>query len=203
MSGPALGHGFPPAHPVARCELDRPPKRYVRVVREQSHGRLVVLGAGGGVADIADLVQRTQAPGGDVELVGLLDDGVPVGTSAYGHEVLGRLSDWTEHVDVRFVHTMRSARLHARVADIVGSLGIPAERWVTLVDPDASVAPSVSIGRGSFVCPGAVVAPNVIIRDHVSIGPNATIGHDTTIADWTIVAPSAVIGGRVTVETSC
>lgn len=162
--------------------------------------QLIVVGAGGGVADIADLVERSRAAGARIEIRGLLDDGRTVGDTAYGHPVLGPLTSWVDHPRAVFVHTIRNATSHDRIGEVIERLGIPAARWATLVDPMATVASSVELGPGSFVCPGAVVAPGVRIGAQVSIGPNVTVGHDTVIGDWSILAPACVVGGRATIE---
>jgi len=161
---------------------------------------LIIIGAGGGVADIADLVLRAQRNGIAVELAGLLDDNVPDESIVYGHRVVGRLADWTRFDNALFVSTIRNEAVHHRHEAIIAPLGIPRERWATLTDSAATVAAAATVGPGSYVCAGAVVAPGVAIGDHVSVGPNSTIGHDCVLDDFVVVAPAAVIGGRVTIE---
>lgn len=164
---------------------------------------LIVIGAGGNVADIVDIVERVNSDGHRLQLVGLLDDHVEVGAVRYGHGVLGPLSDWRRHVQACFLSSIRNDAMHYRHEAIIEALGIADDRWASLVHPSANVSRRASIGRGVYVCSGASIAAGAQIDDHASIGPGAIVGHDSRLQEYAIVAAGAVVGGRVDVGRAC
>lgn len=83
---------------------------------------------------------------------------------------------------------------------LIESLGVPYERWATVVHPRASVSGRARIGRNVLIMAGAVVTSNAVIGDHVCVLPNAVIHHDVTVGDWSLVGSGVVLAGGVVVE---
>lgn len=165
--------------------------------------RLVVIGAGGNVADVSDIVRTLQREGTDIEIVALLDDVADLGEHRYGHHVTGPLGDWPRHDGARFISSIRNTATHRHHREIISALRIPPDRWVTLVDPRAHVSELATLGHGVYVCGGAALAAHARIGDHASVGPGAVIGHDTELRSGAIVAAGAVVGGRVVLGENC
>jgi acetyltransferase EpsM len=86
-------------------------------------------------------------------------------------------------------------------ARLIASLGIPEERWISVIHPTARVARDVEVGAGSFVAAYAVVQPGARIGRHVSIRAGANIGHDAVIEDFAYVGPNATLSGRAILQT--
>lgn len=73
---------------------------------------------------------------------------------------------------------------------------------VSIIHPTAYVAPSATIGKGTFIAPQAVVSVNAKIDDHSIIHIHSSIGHDCQIGQYCAVLPGARISGNVTLEDS-
>jgi sugar O-acyltransferase (sialic acid O-acetyltransferase NeuD family) len=165
--------------------------------------RLVILGASGNALDILDVVEAINAREAAWDVVGLLDDNLPVGGRFAGLNVLGGLAKAAELGDCWFVNAIGSDRSFRRRPEFVASTGVPPERFATLVHPLASVSSRARLGQGVCANPGVVIAGNVRVGRHVWLGSGSIVGHDTTIEDHTLVAPGAVVSGFVTLGTAC
>ena len=82
------------------------------------------------------------------------------------------------------------------VADLVARGGVP----VTVVHPQATVAPDSAIGTGGVVMAGAYVSSSVTLGEHAIVYYNATIGHDAVLDDFVSVFPGANVSGSVLLE---
>lgn len=71
-----------------------------------------------------------------------------------------------------------------------------------LVDPNAFVDDTASLGEGSQVLPGAVVAAEASIGDACIINHRASIDHESTIGNGVHIAPGATVCGLVTIDTA-
>lgn len=161
---------------------------------------LIVLGAGGNVYDLLDIVQALSAAGHDWKIAGYLDDSRPVGSMHIGYPVLGPLRDAMRFQAHMFISTIRNEKTHKRSPEIIALTGLPLERFATLVHPNAGVSPYAQLGRGVYVNYGASVAGGVVVGNHTSVGPGSIIGHQTVIGDHVILAPGSIISGEVHVE---
>jgi UDP-3-O-[3-hydroxymyristoyl] glucosamine N-acyltransferase len=75
---------------------------------------------------------------------------------------------------------------------------LPAD-YLTLIHPDATVAPSASMGKGCFAAAGVRVSTAARIGDHTILNLNATVGHHASTGCHVIVNPAAALSGRVAV----
>jgi len=164
---------------------------------------IVLLGAGGNVNDVLDIVDALAAAGRSVRVRGILDDYREQGAKHLGLPVLGSLSAARSIPDVLFVSTIRNESMHRSHPELVAKLGLDRTRFTSLVHPVAHVSPRAAIAHGVYVCAGASVAGGVVLHDHCSVGPNATVGHDTQVNAFAVIAASAVISGGVQVEQGC
>src|SRR3954465_5856314 len=120
MATPAPRSGATRSRPVPTCVPEG------RVVIKESQAvdgpgstaddqaPLIVLGAGGNLADILDIVDAMEARGERVALPGLLDDSRPVGSTYRGLPVLGPLADWRAFPSCRFISSIRNQETHHR-----------------------------------------------------------------------------------------
>jgi len=161
---------------------------------------VAIFGGRGGGTVAAQAILNQTASGGALRLHGFLDDAVPAGTSVLGAPVLGRFESWKSlPEDVRFAAPLHKVgRMVERAARIRG-LGIPADRWTTVIDPNAEIPESVSIGAGCVVSAHAVCQPGASLGNHVAIRSGAGIAHDCSIGDFAFVGFNAAVCGYVTV----
>jgi acetyltransferase EpsM len=163
--------------------------------------RIVVLGGPGDGLVVAEAVHQAVSAGEAVELVGFLNDVLPVGEILQGVPVLGRFEDWGKlDDDIEFCPAVQKVKdMQARVTRIE-SLGIPEERWGTVIHPRAVVASDVKIGAGAFIASCATVQPESRIGRFASLRAGAMLGHHCVVKDHGYVGPNATMCGRSTVE---
>ncbi len=133
------------------------------------------------------------------ELVGFVDDEVTKqGKSPWGHDVFDR-SAFARFPDVQVLAVPGSPTSFKQRAGVIRGLGLPDERFATVVHPSASVSGLARLGRNVLVMAGVVVTSNAVIGDHVCILPNSVIHHDVRIGDYTLVGSNVTLAGHVTV----
>ena len=119
---------------------------------------LVIVGVGGFSRETAQAVHMVQRHGPAVwDPCGFVDDDpAEPGTIVDGLPVFGTIGTLATSPDAMVVvGTGRPDNYTSRRA-IVGRLGLPAERYATIVHPDASIAPTTAIGVGTVILAGTV-----------------------------------------------
>ena len=148
-------------------------------------------------------IEALDCLGDAYRLIGFVDDtqekqGANVqGSSVYGREVLAR---WPE---ARILAVPGSPTSYRMRKQIIESLGIGADRFVSLIHPSASVSQLAQIGRNVLIMAGVVITSNAIIGDHVCVLPNTVIHHDVVIGAWSLIGSNVTIAGYTTVGENC
>jgi sugar O-acyltransferase (sialic acid O-acetyltransferase NeuD family) len=156
--------------------------------------RLLIVGASEHGRSVLDVAKRA----GAYEVVGLLDDGRPVGGTVLGVPVLGPVGA----LDQLRAETGASAifvaigdnMVRRRVAHRIRALQ-PLLPFAVLVHPSAQIGMDVELGEGTVVHAGAVIGPGSRVGAQVIVNTRASIDHDCRLADGVSVAPGAVLGG--------
>jgi len=157
---------------------------------------VIVLGAGGNCRDIVDAMLDA----GGFEPLGYLDDDpAKIGSSLGGYPVFGPLSSWRDH-DAFFVDGLNGDRLTGRKAALLAGLGIPHERFATVVHPTASVSRMATVGIGTVLLQNVTINSEARIGDHVMVLPNSVVSHDAIVDDYCYLTPGVVLAGYVHVE---
>lgn len=117
-------------------------------------------------------------------------DGLPV---LGGSDLVHEMTDAAVLVCVANAHRPRG-----RLA-VVSRLGLPADRYATVVHPAASVAAGTAVGPGTVLLAGAVVTAPLRLGAHVVAMPHVLITHDDEVADGVTFAGRASLGGSVRV----
>jgi sugar O-acyltransferase (sialic acid O-acetyltransferase NeuD family) len=161
---------------------------------------LVIVGAGGSAGDIAGMVEHINQRKARWRLVGFLDDDAAKhGCSIAGYPVLGSIAAAADFPDCRFVVGMAHYRRRFIRRTVVERMGLPAERFATLIHPMSSVSRRAKVGAGTIVFENAVVSHGATLGNHVYVGQLCYVGHDAVIEDWATMAPGSGIcgGGRL------
>ncbi|WP_248961931.1 acetyltransferase [Sphaerisporangium perillae] len=163
--------------------------------------QLLIIGAGGFARETAQLVHAINDVSPTWDLLGHLDDDpAKHGTLVDGVPVLGGSGEAVEREEAQVVVCTGSPRDYGSRARIVARLGLPSERYATLVHPSASVSRSSSIGPGSVVLAQVALTAAVTVGAHVSVMPHVTLTHDDVIGDFATLAAGARLAGGVHVE---
>jgi sugar O-acyltransferase (sialic acid O-acetyltransferase NeuD family) len=122
------------------------------------------------------------------------DDSAKIGTTLYGLPVRGR-DALTAFPAAKVLAIPGSPTSFARRAETIASLGIPRERFATVVHPVSIVSAHATLGANVLVMGGAVVTAGAVVEDHVIILPNSVVHHDSRIEENTIVGSGVVVAG--------
>ena len=148
--------------------------------------RVILIGGGGHAKVISDIVHAC----GDT-VVGILDDGLEIGTDVQGVPVVGSAIDAEKFTDCRFVVAVGNNTIRHRIVDAL------EVSWYTAIHPSAVVSPSAAVGEGSVVMPMAVINAGARVGCHCIINTAAVVEHDNEICDYAHVSCGAVLTGAV------
>ncbi|MEU4653981.1 NeuD/PglB/VioB family sugar acetyltransferase [Streptomyces sp. NPDC023723] len=155
---------------------------------------LVIVGAGGFARETAQAVRAT----GAFELLGHLDDDPALhGTEVDGVPVLGDCDLVHELPGARFVICVGNTRDYAARARLARRLGLPGERYATVVHPTASVSATSALGPGSVLLAHCVLTAAVRVGAHVAVMPHTVLTHDDVVEDFATLAAGVRLGGGV------
>ena len=152
--------------------------------------RLLVVGAGGHGRSLAEAA----ALSGQLEVVGFLDDSLPVGETVLGVPVLGPVASMVDH---------RAAADQAIVAignnavreKLMQQLTAAGFAWSTVVHPRAIVSPSSVMGAGSAVMAGAIVGTEARLGVGAIVNCGAVVDHHATVEDYGHLGVNASMAG--------
>jgi sugar O-acyltransferase (sialic acid O-acetyltransferase NeuD family) len=169
---------------------------------------IVLLGPGGNVIDMVDMIEEINQQGEQYELLGFLDNRPSTtGRVIEGYPVLGPYAAAAglaaQFPDAVFSTWLGGINSHLQRPAMVSALGIPPERFVTLVHPSSYVSRRARLGRGVIVFQNCSITNNVTLGDHVVVLPQSVISHDDVIGEYTVVTGAVAIAGNVTVGPCC
>ena len=165
-------------------------------------GDLVLIGAGGFARETAQAVRALNQNGAAWQLLGYLDDDPARHQQVIdGTAVLGGRDRIKYLPDASFVVCTGRPDNYVSRLNIVRSLGLPPERYATIVHPSAVVSPSSSIGPGSVLLAHVTLTAAVTVGAHVAIMPHVTLTHDDVIDEFVTIASGVCIGGSARVRT--
>ncbi|UUU39243.1 NeuD/PglB/VioB family sugar acetyltransferase [Streptomyces sp. NBC_00162] len=165
---------------------------------------LLIVGAGGIARETAQAVRdvaaadmaRGRAP--RWRLIGHLDDDPALhGRDVDGVPVLGGCERVHELWDARVVVCVGSPRDYAVRARLVRRLGLPVNRYATVVHPTAVVSGSSVLGAGSVLLAQCVLTAAVRVGSHVAVMPQVVLTHDDAVGDFATLASGVRLGGGV------
>lgn len=166
--------------------------------------KLILIGAGGTAADVLSIVSDINRITPTYECIGLLDDNPALeGQLRHSFRVLGGLGLTQTFNEAVFVDCLGSTANYWKKPRIHERLGIPPERFETLVHPRASVSSDCVIGRGTVIYPNVVIMANVRIGQHVTVLANVVMNHDVRIGDFSITTSGVNISGGVDIGRNC
>lgn len=160
-------------------------------------GKIVIWGAGGHAAVVADLVRRINR----FRIAGFIDDVHPdrKGENFCGARILGGRPQLAKlrRAGVKYLLVAfgdNAARLKQAVAAKELGFTLPI-----VISPSADVAAGTQIGPGTVIASGAVVTPGVRLGENVIINTSASVDHHCVIADGAHICPGVRLAGSVSV----
>ncbi|MEO5979876.1 MAG: acetyltransferase [Chryseolinea sp.] len=154
---------------------------------------LIIYGAGGLGRELLSLVRALK----DFEVIGFVDDVLPLNTVVKGIKVLGGIEYLNAlksetNVVLAFGDPSVKSRKASQITNKHVNYPVLIHPTVVLQDRD-----SIRLGKGSVLCAGAVLTTDITIGDQVLVNLNVTIGHDSRIANYVSLMPGVNIAGEV------
>lgn len=162
--------------------------------------KIVIIGGRGNGTVIASTIEDCRDAGQDIECVGFLNDHEE---EINGYSVLGGIQngDWKNlPEDYSFIYAMSNIKQAPERFEMLQNLGIPDERYATVIHPTAVVSGKATLGCGVVLMPFTLVSPNVKIGNHTQLYAQSFVGHDTVLDEMVFVANNASIGGRIHIK---
>ena len=156
---------------------------------------IIVVGAGGHGRELADIVRAIGESTGEVQLVGVCDDGQP-DRIVLARSAITFLGDRSALID-REVDVHLGLGYPAVRAELDAALNLRPAR--PLVHPTATVGAGSDLDVGAVVAQQAAVTTNVRLGRHTHINVGASISHDCVIGDYVTICPGATVTGSVTI----
>jgi Serine acetyltransferase len=156
--------------------------------------RLVIIGGSNAYWEINELIRDINLESPRYEVVGVLDDNPQIiGRDYNGVKVDGPIDKATNYPsDTQFVFAIGSHSTRIIRQQVLARLGIPVERFATLVHPTAKIFSSAS------VAPGCILHYGTIIYCDTQIGPFSIIAANCVIAVGNIIGRGALMGSSIT-----
>lgn len=161
---------------------------------------IAIYGAGGFGKEVACLIRRINAAGGDWHLIGFCDDTKPAGTqvSSYG-TVLGGMELLTKASEPLAVAiAINENRAVRRIRE---SISNPLITFPNLIDPSLFWVDrdTVKMGEGNIIQNHCMISCDVTIGSFNLINDHVVVGHDNTIGDFNGLMPGAHLSGGITI----
>lgn len=163
--------------------------------------KLVIIGGEGNGGVIAACVEDNRRRFGDdeYEVVGFINDFLPVGADINGVPVIGGTDDVVHLLDSDFyfmyaIHMIGRGFLRER---IFNRMAIPADRLATIVHRSAFVAPSVTLAPGAFVMANCYIGPATSIGQCTLVMANCVVGHNDEIGPFNHISAGAVMSSVI------
>jgi sugar O-acyltransferase (sialic acid O-acetyltransferase NeuD family) len=155
--------------------------------------RLLIIGAGGHGVSVAEAAELS----GAFEVMGFLDDALPVGEVVLRSSVLGAATEFTR------LDSYRAACDQAIVAvgnntvreQLVKQLIDVGFDLATVIHPRAFVSPSARVGRGSAVMAGAIVGTDACLGFGTIVNCGAVVDHHARVEDYGHLGVNACMAG--------
>lgn len=177
-----------------------------RVSEMKSTQKIVVFGTGGNCIDVAETILDLAAAKPDLgfEFLGFLDDNSHLwGKDIHGFPVLGPLTDASKIEGAQFVAAIGSPHNFWRKSSILDRVGLPPERYATIIHPSAYVSRSATLGPGTVILQNVTIASNVRIGSHVMVLPQSVLSHDDVVGDESFITGGVSISGGVKIGKAC
>lgn len=164
---------------------------------------LIILGAGGTAAQIAELVESLNEQNKEWNVVGYLDDNPALfDKEMVGYKVIGTIDDAHKYPEAYFISSIAHPNNRMIRREIYMRVKQQGGKFATLISPDARVSKSAIIKEGTLVFGNALIGSLVTLEEDVCLF-SVHIGHESVIKAHTTASGSACIAGGVVIGSDC
>ena len=161
--------------------------------------KIVIIGGSGNGTVIASTIEDCKISGIDIQCVGFLNDDCDKIDS---YNVLGKINDkdWKSLPrDYLFISAISTVKKSYKRRQLLLEMGIPPERFASIIHPTAVVSSNAKIGFGVVIMPLAVVSPGVVMDNHSQLYAQGFVGHHSHVCEMAFLAANSHTGGHVKV----
>ena len=79
-------------------------------------------------------------------------------------------------------------------------LGLPEERFATVIHPTAVISRDSVVGPGTVLLAYSVLTAAVTVGSHIAVMPHAVLTHDCILEDYVTIASGVRLGGACRLE---
>ncbi|MCU0598932.1 MAG: NeuD/PglB/VioB family sugar acetyltransferase [Desulfobacterales bacterium] len=157
--------------------------------------QVILFGAGGHAESVAGVIEAE----GKYAIAGLIDSKKPIGSLAFGYEVLGREGHLPDIVNkmnfkeglVCIGDNYQRSALTGRIKNM-----IPDFNFITTIHPSAAVSHDVTIGSGTVVMAQAAINHGCRVGAGCIVNTKASLDHNSVMEDFSSLAPGVTCGGQ-------
>lgn len=160
---------------------------------------LFIYGFGGFGREIASIIQSINKINPEWNILGFIDDGVPVGTqNKYGNVVGTRdfLNNYNKPVAVVMaIATPRILEL------VIPKITNPLVYFPNIIAPTVLFfdRDTLSMGRGNVLCHNCRLSCDVSLGDFNLLNGAVSLGHDVKIGNYNVMQPETRISGETSI----
>lgn len=157
--------------------------------------KIILIGAGGHAQVVADLLLQMRHAGTPLDPIGYLDDNPTLWhTTPLNLPVLGGIEQLPRLPHDGVLVAIGNNTVRQRLFENLQAQG---ESLITAIHPRATIAPSVTIGKGCMICAHVVINAGTVIGHNVILNTACTIDHHNQIGNHVHIAPGCHLGGNV------
>lgn len=169
--------------------------------------KVIIIGGEGNGGIIASCLEdMSDRYGKSITVVGWLNDYVNPGDDILGYPVLGCTKcavKYLEQSDISFAWAVHPIGKGTTRMNLLNNIGIPLERFATIIHPSAFVAKNAVVRPGVFVMANSYVGPKSRIETCCYLAANSAVGHHTFLGKGTHVCLNATIGSYSEIGDFC
>ena len=161
--------------------------------------KLIIVGAGGFGREILDTVKYINNIEESYEIIGFVDNIIPIGTIVNGLVVLGNNEVLELYSNTSLVIAIGDPHVRKMYYERYKS----KFNFPIIIHPTAIVSEFATIGDGSILQAFCIVAANAEIGSAVAINARSGIGHDSKVGDFTCIQSFCDITGSNKIGDLC
>jgi acetyltransferase EpsM len=176
------------------------PKTDLTIPKFDFNPTRVIIYGGGGLSKM--IIEHVRVVGAH-QIVGIIDDQIPVGTDIIGCKVIGNANNlaelYKEGIRTAFnsVGGIGNFLVRLKVFQTLAKAGFNCP---VLVHPTAHIDPSAILEQGVLVLAKSYVSGNARVGMGSLINNSVVISHDNVLGSCTNVSPGAMLAGDVILE---
>ena len=159
---------------------------------------VIIYGCGGHGKTLIDLVRSL----GCYQLVGLIDDEIPIGSLVMGLKVLGSAAILPDifqqgiHLAINGIGGIGNPEVRLKAFDLLARRGFTCP---AVIHPTAFVEPSAIIKSGVHILAKSYVSSEALIGEGTVLNASVVVSHDCKIGKCVNLSPGAMLAGGVQV----